>query len=293
MVNNIMSIHQYNAKNKQLKLELIFDQNIPEYVLLDELRNGQIINNLMSNAIKFTSQGKIEFKVSNIFDSKDDIILQFQVTDTGIGIAETKLEYIFHEFTQANEDHSRKFGGTGLGLAITKKLIELQGGKITVKSVVDKGTTITYQIKYKKHVINHQLLSVKDLEKTVSFNREKILLVEDNEVNIMVAKKYLEKWNLNVLVAKDGLEAIKMCSENKFSLVLMDFHMPNMDGVTATSKIREFDKETIIIGLSADVTSDLIYNFEKYQMNGFVSKPFKSKDLFSVIATHLNNQKSS
>jgi CheY-like chemotaxis protein len=121
----------------------------------------------------------------------------------------------------------------------------------------------------------------------IKFSGESILLVEDNEINIMVAKKYLEKWNLSVITARDGNEAIAYCKKNKFSLIIMDFHMPNMDGITATKKIREFDLLTPIIGLSADVTSDLKTNFTDYQMNGFISKPFKSKELYNLIAGFL------
>lgn len=287
LINNILVIHRINAKTKNIEIELMFDDSIPEMLILDELRNGQIINNLMSNAIKFTNQGKIDVKISLLKNNKDDVEVEFKIADTGIGIEEAKLDYIFNEFTQANEDHSRKYGGTGLGLAITKKLVELQGGKIKVDSIVKKGTTVTYRVKYKKCEASLVQSETKEISSDIKFNGESVLLVEDNEVNIMVARKYLEKWNLKVVTAKDGFEAIARCHEATFALILMDFHMPNMDGIAATKKIREFDSKTPIIGLSADVTSDLMNHYTEYQMNGFISKPFKSKELLSLIAKFL------
>ena len=293
ILENILAIHQVNAKAKNINIQLHYDHHIPEVMILDELRNGQIINNLMSNAIKFTNQGKIEVSVHLIEEVDDDLKIEFKISDTGIGIEESKLDYIFHEFTQANEDHSRKYGGTGLGLAITKKLVELQNGKIKVHSVVNKGTLITYTLKFKKYHGEKINFENKEIPEGVKFNGESILLVEDNDINIMVAKKYLEKWNLKVFIARDGFEAINSCKQHKFALIIMDFHMPNMDGITATRKIREFDTLTPIIGLSADVTSELINHYSEYQMNGFISKPFKSKELFNLIASFLKDQRPS
>jgi PAS domain S-box-containing protein len=290
LTENIIALHSESAKKNSINLIVDFDPRIPKFILIDELRTGQILNNLLSNAIKFTPKGEITLKIKLLEKTDTHVSLYFAVKDSGIGIPEDKINYIFSEFTQADEDHSRKYGGTGLGLSITKKLIELQGGTIQVESIVNHGTTMSYVLKVAIANSNQNILSSKQNIPAVenAFIKKKVLLVEDNEVNILVAQKYLDKWGLEVIVAKDGLQAIDAAKNNAIDIILMDFHMPNMDGIEATKNIRVFNKEVPIIGLSADVTSDLRESFESFMMNDFVAKPFKSKELYSILSKYLN-----
>jgi CheY-like chemotaxis protein len=289
LVQNITNLHRPKMLEKNLDFKLIIDPNIPQKLYLDELRNGQILNNLISNAIKFTNEGFISLSITLVEKKNNYALIQFNIIDSGIGIPENKIQYIFNEFTQAYEDHTRKYGGTGLGLPISKKLIELQGGTILVQSRPNIGTSMSYELRF-DIVEDNQFSSSVEVKNSEdhSFLGKYVLLVEDNEVNILVAKKYLEKWSLNVDVAMDGIEALELLKKKSYDLILMDFHMPNMDGLTCTKHIRELNISTPIIGLSADVTSDVKDRYLDYLMNGYLSKPFRPMDLKSLLKKFLN-----
>lgn len=284
---NVFRIHQAKAQAKNLEFTYQFDSRIPKFVIGDEFKNGQILNNLISNAIKFTEKGlvKLEFRLKQI--KNNQCTIEFCVIDTGIGIRNDKMSEIFNDFTQAESDHSRKYGGTGLGLAITKKLVEMQKGKISVSSSPEHGATFTYYVNFElseeyPHKMEKNMLATKE-----EFKNQNVLLVEDNQVNIIVTKKYLIKWGLSVDVAVNGLEAVKMAQSHQYSLILMDLHMPLMDGFEATLKIREFNKVTPIIGLSADVMTESLQSLQKIGMDDFVTKPFKPVDFFSKLKSFL------
>lgn len=277
---NVLKIHRPKALEKELSLSLDFDQKIPDVVIGDEYRNNQILNNLMSNSLKFTDKGAVSLHVRLKHKKEDSCIIEFKVTDTGIGIDKNKQREIFKDFTQAESDHTRKYGGTGLGLAITKRLVEIQNGKIDVSST-PSGTTFTFTILFNL-TADMTMDSTPQLSQNTqkSFNGQKVLLVEDNQVNIIVTKKFLEKWGLKVDVAINGLEAINHARAISYDLILMDLHMPLMDGFEATKKIREFDQETPIIGLSADVMTESVATLQAIGMSDFVTKPFRPNDFF-------------
>lgn len=277
---NILKIHRPKALEKHLDLILEFDTNIPGHVIGDEYRNNQILNNLLGNSLKFTDHGSVSLVVRLKTQRQDSCVVEFKVIDTGIGIDKSKQREIFKDFTQAESDHTRKYGGTGLGLAITKRLVEIQNGRIEVNSNPN-GTTFTFTIVFNLNTeksmdsITHYSQNVQS-----NFSGQKVLLVEDNQVNIIVTKKFLEKWGLKVDVAINGLEAINHARAIHYDLILMDLHMPLMDGFEATKKIREFNQETPIIGLSADVMTESVSSLQAIGMSDFVTKPFRPNDFF-------------
>lgn len=284
---NILKIHRPKAMEKNLKLTMEFDQKVPDLVIGDEYRNTQILNNLLSNSLKFTDSGEVSLYVRLKQKKEDSCIIEFKVSDTGIGIDKEKQREIFKDFTQAESDHTRKYGGTGLGLAITKRLVEIQNGKIDVTSGPNAGTSFVFTIHFAIKMDPIMSVSSNSPQKTQeSFNGQRVLLVEDNQVNIIVTKKFLEKWGLKVDVAINGLEAVNHVRAIKYDLILMDLHMPLMDGFEATKKIREFNKETPIIGLSADVMTESVSSLQAIGMNDFVTKPFRPNDFFIKLKSY-------
>ena len=285
---NILKIHRPKAMEKNLKLLLEFDTNIPDLVIGDEFRNTQILNNLLGNSLKFTDTGEVLLYARLKQKKEDSCVIEFKVSDTGIGIEKNKQREIFKDFTQAESDHTRKYGGTGLGLAITKRLVEIQNGKIDVISNNNQGTSFIYTIHFNlKPEVAMNALTHPNSKGPGSFNGERVLLVEDNQVNIIVTKKFLEKWGLKVDVAINGLEAVNHVRTTDYNLVLMDLHMPLMDGFEATKKIREFNKDTPIIGLSADVMTESVSSLQSIGMNDFVTKPFRPNDFFNKLKTYI------
>jgi CheY-like chemotaxis protein len=227
------------------------------------------------------------------FASEDEnyLWLSFEVRDTGIGIPEEKQEAIFHSFTQASMDTTRKYGGTGLGLTITKKLVELQGGTLGVKSNFGQGSTFHFNIKLEKSgaEVTEELL-VETGGKLGPLGGARILLVEDNKVNQLVASKFLHQWDLKVIIANNGQEAVDLIQRRQFDLVLMDLQMPEMDGFEATRQIRhrtDEKKALPIIALTASAAEEVRTKVIDWGMDDFVSKPFNPSELHLKISKYL------
>ncbi len=278
--------NQANTKKIDLLLEL--DSSLPEVVVGDQVRLGQILNNLIGNSIKFTHVGNVKASVKLLEENEKELLLQFTISDTGIGIAENKKDLIFENFSQASQDTSRKYGGTGLGLAITKRLVEHQNGKIWVKSELGNGSVFYVvlpfaksQLKSGELVVESEEMEVKDLK------NKKILVAEDNKVNRMLVKKFLSNWQAQTYFAENGKEAVEKAQTETYDLILMDIQMPEMDGYEASRLLREMGNEVPIIALTAStMTSDR----EKLQQSGisdFVVKPFNPNDLYKKIARYV------
>jgi signal transduction histidine kinase/CheY-like chemotaxis protein len=256
LVNNIKQANRIRAEERGNKLRVMFDEDIPMFIKCDEVRLSQVLNNLISNAIKFTRNGSITIEVLSKKETGTHIELYFAVADTGIGIPEEKQQLIFERFTQANSNITREFGGFGLGLAIIKKLLQLQESDIGVESVPGKGSKFFFSLQFHKSKV-----TVKE-EKSIDTTRPDlkgihILLVEDVEFNVMFAKKLLSNWNALVDVAENGLVAVEKIRTNDYAIVLMDIQMPVMDGLTASMKIREFNNKVPIVALTASTSSEL------------------------------------
>ncbi|MDY0102791.1 MAG: ATP-binding protein [Lentimicrobium sp.] len=282
----------HKATEKGIFIDFSYDETLPLFFLSDPLRISQILNNLLSNAIKFTRTGGVTIKISHygIIDSR--VAVGFSVSDTGIGIPKEMHEHIFAEFTQASSDTSRNYGGTGLGLAITVKLLEMLGSSIQLESEPEKGSLFSFVIKMKEGQVSRNLLpDGMPGKENQRFNGQRILLVEDNVINEVIARKFMEDWNLNVDSASNGLEAIEKLNQENFHLILMDLQMPEMDGYMTTSIIRGRGHEPFIsipiIALTASSKSEVQDEIMLAGMNDFVSKPFNPDELWGKLKKYL------
>lgn len=290
-------IHQANEKNIYLEYEV--DPGMNMVVLGDPVRLNQILINLISNAIKFTDKGGIRVHVSCTHKENDQLIITFDVIDTGIGIAEEKLDTIFESFSQADDSVTRKYGGTGLGLAISRQLVELQNGSISVSSVENFGTTFSFSIPYQqgadKDLIIEQQRSQETQQDYETLESIKILLVEDNDINRMYAANILKKWSCKLDTAENGYIAIEKLKKSNYNLILMDVQMPVMDGIEATKVIRNNFPDPInkipIIALTANVLKGDPEKYMKAGMNGYLSKPFSPNTLYNIIVEHTDSTK--
>jgi CheY-like chemotaxis protein len=264
------------------------------------VRLNQILLNLVGNAVKFTQEGWVRVKVKMEREAYDQVILKISVVDTGIGIPEDKLDYIFDIFTQATTETTRKFGGTGLGLPICKKLIELQRGKIKVSSRLGEGSNFTFTIPYKKEKKAPEVLKV-DLPAfdAISLPQNmRILLAEDNEINRMIVLTMLKQWKqikTQVDVAGNGHEVLQLLKQQEYDLILMDCQMPEMDGYTATRIIRtELTAPKSRVPIIAVTASALQQDKEKVfeaGMDDFIPKPFEQNELFDKIISVARRKK--
>jgi signal transduction histidine kinase/CheY-like chemotaxis protein len=243
----------------------------------DVTRLRQVLNNLITNAIKFTEKGSIDFKVNKL-TSKDDkkALIEFIIQDTGIGICTNKIDSIFESFTQADVDTTRRYGGTGLGLTISKKLVDIMGSKLVVNSVINKGSSFTFILEL--DTINNKS-NIGNIDTIKKFDNLRILLAEDNKINMLVAKKQLEKWGIIVDEAENGLAALNKFNAHNYDLILMDMEMPVMDGLTSTEKIREINKEIPIMALTAASFENMNDYLREKGLNGFIKKPFNPAEL--------------
>ncbi|WP_051360098.1 PAS domain S-box protein [Adhaeribacter aquaticus] len=287
LISNIRAAQLQKADEKGLRLKLMLDEDLPETLVGDPVRIGQVLTNLINNAVKFTEAGGVTVEV--VLKQHDDAwaTISFNIKDTGIGISDDKIPYIFDLFTQASPDITRKFGGTGLGLAISKKLLQLQGSAIDVKSKLGAGTTFSFELKLKisdkKLEINSSRNSSKE-KKTLKGVR--LLLVEDNQFNVFIAQQFLNNWDVNFDVAGNGKDALGMLQQNEYDVVLMDLQMPEMDGYEATEVIS--NQETTyanipVIALTASAMLDIKDRAFAVGMDDYLSKPFNPEELFRKI----------
>lgn len=292
LVNNIKMANRIRAEERGNIMKVLLDADLPQYLSIDEVRLGQVLNNLVSNAVKFTRNGFITIEVSVAKNTPTHSSIYFAVTDTGIGIEKDKQQLIFEHFSQANSEITREFGGSGLGLAIIKRLLSLMKTDIHVESIPGKGAKFYFTIDFKKGTAPLEVNKPKNGQVLSDLAGLKILLVEDVEFNVMVAEKMLTNWNAKVEVAENGLQAIGKVREGNFDIILMDLQMPILDGYSASRNIREFNNNIPIIALTASASSDVQERTKEAGMNGYVSKPFKPADLFDTITKFTGKQAS-
>ncbi len=292
---DIVKLLQLKAREKRLCMRTEISDKVPRFLKGDPLRLKQIIINLLNNAIKFTLSGSVTLKVDvldkdqTISTQKNATKLMFRVIDTGIGISEEGKKKLFKAFSQTESSISRKFGGTGLGLAISKNLSKMMNGEIGVESEINKGSKFWFTAEFE---ISEG--SEREIQKTIKAETRgdkalKILLVEDNLINQKVALFNLKKLGHKVDLAENGKIAVEKYKQNSYDLILMDVLMPVMDGVEATHKIREFEKEKSVdtpIQIIAMTASALKGERERLigeGMNDYISKPFKPEDLAKML----------
>ncbi|MTI19957.1 PAS domain S-box protein, partial [Fulvivirga sp. RKSG066] len=290
------SIRQTNiikSEEKGLTFDFEYDDKLPEVFIGDSVRIGQVVNNLITNAIKFTEKGTIKLSASFIKLVDQKIEFKIAVHDTGIGIKEENIDKIFERFTQEEASTTRKFGGSGLGLSIIKKLLQLMESDIEVHSSVDEGSTFEFKLQLP---VGNENMSLITRGHTMTFNdlsahNFNLLVVEDNKINFFVIKKFLQQWGIDFEHAENGADALEMVKSGNFDLVLMDLQMPVMDGYEATEAIRalpDAKAKTPVLALTASVLAKIRKKAAKVGMNDFITKPFTPHELYGKITKHLN-----
>ncbi|MFZ4057049.1 MAG: ATP-binding protein [Ferruginibacter sp.] len=290
IVYNIISGFKTNADDKGIGLRLQIDEKLKHKVIGDPTRLSQVITNLVHNAIKFTKHGEVVVSIHVETTSTETITLTTKVTDTGIGIPFEKQQLIFEQFSQADSSTSRSYGGTGLGLSITKAILALQGCILKLESEPDKGSvfyfTQTYPVSHVVETATTEMSSLPD-ESEKPLSGIVILLVEDNLINVMVAKSFLERWGATIDVAENGKIAIDLLDVNRHALILMDMHMPVMDGYEATKLIRQQGIQIPIIALTASLPKDKDQDVRKAGIDDIVIKPFVPDELYRKVLHYL------
>jgi PAS domain S-box-containing protein len=286
LLQSIYSTFKHQALQKGINLSLTIGDHVPKQILSDSVRLTQVITNLLNNALKFTSEGSVSLKVEMVQNLGNQAMLSFSIEDTGIGIPAEKQQDIFESFTQAESHTTRLYGGTGLGLSITKRLLELFGSQISLKSEHGVGSLFSFEI----------LVEVENapIESTLKINGQeypiagkKVLLVEDNEINRLVANKFLKKWGVVTHNATNGQEALELVKKEAFDVVLMDIQMPVMDGYTAAKHIRQLpgctSEELPIIALTATISEEVIDDVRFSTMNKALPKPLDPTELYNCL----------
>ena len=280
-IETIVNSMEVIAKQYFNVITLELDSNVPKYIKTDKTRLSQILINLLSNALKFTKDGNVNIHIFAVNNS----VLNFEITDTGIGIPQKYIDKVFDKFVQVERNSDEQFQGTGLGLAIVKRFVDSFDGQIHIDSELNKGTTIRFSI---------PLILGKEVERSTSnkngmtIDNLSVLVVEDNKVNQIVTQKILEKNKIICTIAVDGFHALEILKTNKFDIILMDIHMPKMNGFETTEKIHELGITTPIIALTASDKYELEGDISKYKMNDILVKPFEFADLQNLIIKHIN-----
>ena len=291
LVSNIRLALLQRAKEKDIQLKLIVDHDLPDAVKGDPVRLGQVLTNLIGNAVKFTEKGQVTITATLQKHTDEYTTVDFEIEDTGIGIAEDKIDSVFENFTQASAETTRKFGGTGLGLTITKKLLELMGSLIMVRSKLGKGSVFYFSISLK----NSNKVFTSNLNNNLhaeakSLKGVKLLIAEDNQINVILAKQYMKLWDIDCDVAENGEIAFTLAKTNDYDMILLDLQMPEMDGYQTAAAIRglsgEKFKKLPIIALTASAMLDIKDKAYTVGMNDYISKPFNPDELFRKISMY-------
>lgn len=282
VITSVLDSLEFALSDSKNTIHLNYDKKIPKVLVGDSLKLTQVLINLISNAVKFTNNGKIKVKVKKIEDLDSQVNIHFSIADNGQGISKEGQAKIFQDFYQ-DQAKSKSTKGTGLGLSIVKRILEAMGSKIEIESELGKGSKFYFDLLFDKKqsdtTQDDTLASYLNIINDCNF-----LIVDDNKVNQLVTKKILDQYNLKSKVASGGAEAINMVKTYNFDCVLMDLHMPEIDGYQATNKIREFNTDVAIIALTAASKEEVLTRIQDYDMQGYVMKPFSKFDFIKQIA---------
>jgi CheY-like chemotaxis protein len=293
LFDEIGSIFSMTLSNKGIDFIIDVDKSVPQSLLIDDVRLRQILFNLIGNAVKFTHYGyvKLQLKILNIDEHHSKVDLIINVEDTGVGIPKDQCKKIFNVFEQKEGQDNRQFGGTGLGLSISKRLSEMMGGDISVKSELDKGTVFTVRL----HNIDISSIATEDGNTEVSefdakeivFKPARVLVVDDIDDNRELVIKNFETTAIDISSAINGLEAVNMAKKEKFDLIIMDIRMPVMDGYEAAKEIKQIDKNIPIVALTASVMKSEFQENKRENFDAYLRKPVLKQDLFQKISNFL------
>lgn len=293
-----ISTFQNSAGKKNVKLVLEIDDNIPNYLKGDILKIKQALMNLVSNAIRFSENGNVWVRLKLHEEKQKNVEIIFEIEDSGVGIPKDKQKKIFQKFDQGSKNTNQDYGGTGLGLSIVKNLLIFFGSKIHLESELGKGSKFYFTLKFKK--LEPSEIAIRPGIK-IDFNQKnqddflsdkKILIVEDNKLNQKITQRILAKKEIQSDIAENGEIAVQMAQAKKYDLILMDIHMPVMDGVEATKAIREKDKEIPIIALTAVEVNEDTHNFKEGLFTSVVQKPYKTEVFFNTLYYFLKEAES-
>lgn len=287
LIENIKSSFNEFIVTNNVQYHQNIDFNINYNVIGDPTKLSQILINLINNAIKFSKNGDVWLNISEKSKDEDSVELLFEVKDNGIGIPAEKQHDIFESFSQGSIEINRTYGGTGLGLSIVKKLLDILGGDIQLESEQGNGTSFKFTIRFGKGMVIPPKVNTPDSSLDEIFKGKSVLLIEDNQINQMITKKMVEKKGMSCKIIDNGEEAIKHLKENKYDIVLMDVHLPGINGTEATAEIRKFNTQTPIIALTAislNENRDMLLSFG---MNDVVTKPFVPEKFYEIIASYL------
>jgi CheY-like chemotaxis protein len=293
-ISELLKVHIVRARDKGLEFTYELDDKISQVINADKNKLGQVINNLVANAIKFTSTGKVSLLLETNEDENNKKILKIKISDTGIGISDEEQKKLFKSFSQVDGSITRKYGGTGLGLVISKRLVELMEGSIWVESKKNEGSEFVFTIRYTEaaDIVKENNIIQKDFIGKSDKNTLKILLVEDDRFNKTVISRMLSIKNYYVELASNGLEALDMIHKKEFDIILMDIQMPKMDGLEATKEIRQHEKTTgkhiPIIAITAYAFESDKEKFLSSGMDYYIAKPIDFEQLFKTINKAVN-----
>lgn len=289
IIKDIVVLHSLKSEQHGVSLVQEIDDALPDNLIGDPTRLRQVVVNLVSNALKFTRQGEVKISVEVLKKDSESVDVKVTVSDTGIGIPQSALDTLFNAFTQADGSTTRKYGGTGLGLAIVSQLIEIMGGSLGVESEEGKGSAFWFIANYPCTDEASEAVDQSVNESEPLLLKARVLLVEDNPINQMVAQKMLEKVGLKAVLANNGIEALAALNEQSFDLVLMDCQMPEMDGFDATREIRKLDIKTLqdqrlpVVAMTANVMSGDREKCLEVGMDDYIGKPVQRDHLESVL----------
>jgi signal transduction histidine kinase/CheY-like chemotaxis protein len=287
--NNIYLVFKLLAENKGVKLVFELDEKIPKVLLGDSTRISQIIYNLMSNALKFTEKGYIKLKAELVqsISEKRQYLIKFTIKDTGIGIANDKLQQIFEPYTQANDETYRLYGGTGLGLTIVKQLIEAMGGKINVQSKENDGTSFFFTLSFAQGTDNENVTLVNN---TIDFTNKKALIADDNQINLIIIAKKMSEFGFVVDTANNGREVLQKLEEKQYDILCLDISMPQLDGYETTKQIRsknsDYYQKLPIFLMTAFSYEDIKDKVEGIGITDFLTKPFDNHVFLQKLQRH-------
>lgn len=287
LVADLCDMFQQNIYSKQLEFIVCDQVRSKAYVRLDYIRVKQILINLLSNALKFTEQGRIEFSVSEVPHG-----LQFKVVDTGIGMSEQQIARIFESFQQADNSITRRFGGSGLGLSLSSQLAKMMNGEITVQSALELGSTFSFFVPCTVY-LNSTVTDIQQPQQAQPLLSGNVLVVEDHAENRQLFSRMIERTGATVTVAENGARAVEQCLSDFPDLVLMDIQMPRMDGVEALNIIRSAGYSGPIYALTANVLTEEVKSYIDSGFNGHIGKPINKNELLSILNIHLSSEHAS
>ena len=293
-MDNLVASFENQFKAKGIALITQYDGNLDKvFILSDKVKLGQVIANLLSNALKFTLAGRVELHISIVKSTSRKITVSFSVRDTGIGIAKDKQMDIFQGFTQVHaENLKRDFGGTGLGLSISEKLVSMFGGELQVDSELGRGSNFYFTMCFPvADAIVKKELANSMAEQAADIRGIRVLIVEDNEINANILKNFLHKWEVNVKEATHGIQALELLKYHTFDLVMMDLEMPEMDGYTTIRKIRETNSELPVIAFTAALLENMDSFIADNGFNDYILKPYRPSDLKMKMAKYAPHRK--